>query len=66
VEQTTILNLKVLAKSTMVLALAAQLPVKLHSHALSNPEAKLITFSKLEIENNQQEPDETNNFRLNF
>ena len=43
----------------MVLALAAQLPVKPLNHAHSNPEAKLTIISKLEIENNQQELDET-------
>ena len=42
----------------MVLAMAAKLPVKLFSHALSNLEAKLTTISKLEIENNQLELDE--------
>ena len=57
-EGTIALNLKVLVKSTMVLAMAAKLLAKLLSHALSNPEAKLTTISKLEIENNQLEPDE--------
>ena len=57
-EGTIALNLKVIVQSTMVLAMAAKLPVKLLSHVLSNPEAKLTTINKLEIENNQLEPDE--------
>ena len=57
-EEIIALNLKDLVQSTMELVMAVQLPVKLLSHAPSNPEAKLTTISKLEIENNQLELDE--------